>query len=102
MPFSVQVIYPVSEGSTFDFDYYLDTHMSLVEEHMGPHIEQTIVSQGYAAGPETPPAYHAVATMLFPDRDAMHKALKAAGPVNKDIRNFTNVRPDILLGKVIA
>jgi len=102
MPVSLQVIYPVAAGTRFDYDYYLSTHMPLVEEHMGPHIEQTLVTKGVAGGPDVPPPYYAVATMVFPDKDAMHKAMRASGPVMKDVANFTDVQPQVLIGKVIA
>jgi len=102
MSVSLQVIYPLSEGSRFDFDYYLDTHMALVAEHMGPHIERTLVTKGLAGGPGTPPGFHAVATMVFADQSAMDAALKASAPVMKDVANFTDVRPQILVGEVIA
>jgi hypothetical protein len=49
-----------------------------------------------------PPAYHAVATIVFADQAAMKSALRASGPVNADVPNFTNVRPQVLIGEVIA
>ena len=33
----IYVSYPRQEGITFDMDYYLNTHMRLVQEHWGPH-----------------------------------------------------------------
>lgn len=33
----IYVNYPVQEGITFDMDYYLNTHMQLVQQHWGPH-----------------------------------------------------------------
>ncbi|TDE35580.1 EthD family reductase [Antarcticimicrobium sediminis] len=102
MTVSLQVIYPISEGTHFDYDYYLGTHMPLVSTHMGPHIEQTLVTRGVAGGPDTPPAYYAVATMVFADKAAMGAAMQGSGPVMKDVVNFTDVRPQVLIGDVIA
>jgi hypothetical protein len=63
MALSLQVVYPVDGGTRFDMEYYLDTHMALVGEQMGPHIEQTLVTRGVSGGaPDTPPPFYAVAT----------------------------------------
>ena len=102
MSVTLQVIYPVSKGSTFDYDYYTSTHMALVGEHMGPHITSTLVTKGLAGGPDVPAPYHAVASIVFADQDAMNAAMGAAGPVLADIPNFTNVKPDTLIGEVIG
>jgi uncharacterized protein (TIGR02118 family) len=102
MPASLQIIYPVSADSHFDYDYYLSTHMPLVDSHMGPHIDRVLVTKGIAGGPDVPPPYHLVATIVFADQAAMKAALRASGPVNADVPNFTNVRPQVLIGEVIA
>ncbi|MGX9351528.1 EthD family reductase [Shimia sp. W99] len=102
MAVSLQVIYPVADGSTFDFDYYLSTHFDLVGEHMGPHIASTVVTKGVAGGPDTPAGYHAIATITFADQNAFKAAMAASGPVMADVPNFTNVKPDVLIGEVVA
>ncbi|MQY42342.1 EthD family reductase [Epibacterium sp. SM1969] len=101
MAVSLQVIYPVSDQSRFDFDYYMSTHMKIVDDTMGPHVEQVVITKGLAGGPDQPAAYHAVATIIFGDQDAMDQAMAAAGPAVADIPNFTNVQPDLLIGEVL-
>lgn len=102
MSVSLQVLYPVSEGTTFDFDYYLSTHMEMVGTHMGAHISETLVTKGLAGGPDTPAGFHAIASMVFADQAAMDKALSVAGPVLADIPNFTNAQPQMLIGQVCS
>jgi len=103
MAVSVQVIYPVTEGTTFDFDYYADKHMKLVDQTMGPHLQSTVVTKGLAGGgPDAPPDFFAVATFVFADEAAMKAALEASGPLGEDLPNFTNVAPKFLIGEVIA
>jgi len=102
MAVSVQVIYPVVEGTTFDYDYYVDKHMKLVDETMGPHIQSTVVTRGLAGGPEAPPGFFAVATFVFQDDAAMKAALANSGPLGEDLANFTNTEPKFLIGEVIA
>jgi uncharacterized protein (TIGR02118 family) len=102
MPVSLQVIYPVGDGTHFDHDYYVATHLPLVGEHMGPHIDSTLVTKGLAGGPDTPAGFHAVATIVFADQDAMNAAMAKAGPVLADLPNFTNVQPAMLIGEVVG
>ena len=102
MPVSLQVIYPVSDDSHFDHDYYAATHLPLVGEHMGAHIDSTLVTKGLAGGPDAPAGFHAVATIVFADQDAMNAAMAKAGPVLADLPNFTNVQPAMLIGEVIG
>lgn len=102
MPISLQVLYPVTDTSSFDIDYYLSTHMSLVGEHMGAHIENTLVTQGLAGGPDVPAPFHAIATMTFADQGAMDAAMAKAEPVLADIPNFTTSQPQMLIGAVVG
>ncbi len=102
MRVSLQVAYPTANGTTFDLDYYLGTHMPMVQKHMGAHIESTVVTKGVAGGPDTPPPFHAIATMVFKDQDAMNAAMKASGPVVADIPNFFNAAPQMLIGDVVG
>lgn len=102
MPASMQVIYPVSDDSSFDHDYYATAHMKIVGEHLGAFIDRTLVTKGLAGGPDTPPPYHAIATIVFRDDEAMGEAMKHMQPVLADLPNFTNVRPNVLIGEVIG
>lgn len=102
MSVSLQVMYPIKDDTSFDYDYYLSTHMALVGEHMGPHIENTVVTKGLAGGPDTPPSLYAVATIVFSDQDAMNAAMAVSAPVLADIPNFTNSQPQMLIGDVVG
>ncbi|WP_299723938.1 EthD family reductase [uncultured Tateyamaria sp.] len=100
MPVTLQVLYPIAEGTHFDDAYYATTHMGLVGEHMGAYIQNKVVAKGIAGGPDTAPAFHAIATMVFADQAALDAAMAASGPVLADIPKFTNVAPQILIGQV--
>lgn len=102
MTLSLQVIYPISDTSSFDMEYYQNTHMPLVGEHIGKHVQSVVVTKGLAGGPDVPAGYHAVATLLFAGQAELDAALGDAGPVLADIPNFTNVSPDMLIGEVIS
>jgi uncharacterized protein (TIGR02118 family) len=102
MALSLQVIYPITDETHFDYDYYIGTHIPMVGEHMGAHIASVLVTKGLASGPDAPPQSYAVATMTFADKSALDAALSAAGPVIADIPKFTNTQPQMLIGEVIA
>lgn len=102
MAVSLQVIYPATEGSRFDHEYYAEKHTALVKEHMGAFMTALLVTKGIAGGPKTPPNYHALATLTFASMDDLNAAMKAAGPVLADIPNYTDVEPDVLIGEVVG
>ena len=102
MTLSLQVLYPASADATFDYDYYVKTHLPLVEEHWGDLIETVEASRGIASGPEMPPAYLLIATITFADETALNTAMgEKGGVIIDDVANFTNVRPQILIGEVL-
>lgn len=102
MPVSMQVVYPIGDDTHFDYDYYLSTHMELVGKHFGPHMKSAQATKGLAGGPDVPPPFYAIATLVFEDQDAMNAAMKNGAPVIGDIPNFTNVQPQMLIGEVVA
>ena len=102
MAMTVQAVYPITDGATFDYDYYVNTHLPLVRKHFGAHGMDTLsASRGVSGGPGTEPPYFAIATMRFPDEASMKAALGAGEPVLADIANFTTCRPKLLIGSVM-
>ena len=102
MAATLQVIYTIGDDTHFDDDYYGNTHMSLVAEHMGAHLQSASASKGLAGGPDTPPSIYAIATITFADMDTLNTAMAAAGPVVADIPNFTNTQPTMLIGETLT
>ena len=103
MTATVHAIYPIGDGDTFDYDYYVDTHIPLVKEHFGPAgMTGITASKGLAGGPDVPPGFFTVATMNFPGMAELQAALGGAGPVLADIANFTTVQPQLLIGEVMG
>lgn len=102
MPVSLQVLYATTDDTTFDHAYYAATHLPLAAKVMGPFCDSMSAVKGLAGGPDTPPGFHTVATMIFADQAALDGALAAAGPVLEDIPNFFNSAPQMLIGEVVA
>ena len=93
---------PVREDTHFDHDYYANKHFVIVDDCVGEHIQSRVVTKGNAGGPDTPPGYHAIATILFADPAALDAAMSKLGPAIEDIPNFTNSQPEMLIGEVTA
>ena len=98
---SLQVLYPITETTNFDYDYYFSKHIKLVKDTFGDHLDSTLVTKGVASRPDQPAGYYAIATMIFKNQSAMDLALSGAGPVMEDILNYTNTKPVMLIGEVV-
>lgn len=102
MSVSLQVAYPVTEGTSFDYDYYFGKHMEIVDEYFGPHLQSATASKGIAGGPDTPSPFYAIATLIFADQGALDAALAKGAPVIGDIPNFTDTKPQMMIGEVVV
>jgi uncharacterized protein (TIGR02118 family) len=94
---TVTVSYPNTPGSKFDWDYYMGTHVPLVQSELGAALIGASVDEGIAGGaPGEPATYTAIARLHFESVDAFQAAF---GPVAEkvlgDIPNYTDVSPVI-------
>ncbi len=99
MSIAVNILYPISETSTFDAEYYFNKHMKLVDRIWGPHYQSAFSTRGDAGNAGQPPAYHAIATMVFKDQAAIDTIMSNNTEILADVANFTNVVPEILIGE---
>lgn len=98
----VSVFYPWSAGAEFNMNYYLSTHMPLVEKRLGAACKGISVDQGMAGGaPGTSPSFIAIGHILAESPEAFQAAL---GPhiqeIMGDIPNFTKIQPTIQMSEV--
>jgi len=92
----VSVMYPKGDDVTFDHDYYRDTHMALVDEHLG--VLRTEVDRG-VDGP-----YECVGHLYFESMEALAAGMGGpkAADVLADVANFTNAQPVMQVSEVVA
>jgi uncharacterized protein (TIGR02118 family) len=95
--YKITIMYPNSDGATFDFDYYCSKHMSLVEEQLKPFgLVKTGVDKGISCGGDQPAAYICIGLLYFDNREGFEKGGAEVGHILRgDIPNFTNVEPVI-------
>lgn len=88
------VLYPSTKGERFDWDYYTNEHMRLVEEKFGQWMTHTEVGKGVSNVPKGEASYLCVTNLYFESRDDLKAAFKHAGmAIPEDIPNFTDITP---------
>jgi uncharacterized protein (TIGR02118 family) len=98
----VTVLYPNSEGSRFDLDYYLETHVALSKKLLAPALLNFAVDVGLNGGtPDSKPPFHAVGHLTFDSLDAFYQAfLPAMAELQGDIPNYTDAEAVIQISEV--
>jgi uncharacterized protein (TIGR02118 family) len=91
----VSVLYPKSDGATFDIEYYCKSHMPMVRDKVGKALQGMAVEHGID-GP-----YLAAGHLFFDSVDAFKAAFDPhAKTIMADIPSYTNTQPVIQIGEV--
>lgn len=90
----VSVMYPRSEGATFDMAYYKASHMEIVDRTMKP------TKWEIDSGMDCP--YDAIGHLHFDSHEALGAGLAEAGEATADIANFTNTEAVFQISEVVA
>ena len=98
----VSVLYPNTSGCKFDMNYYLNQHMPMVQQKLGPACKRVAVEEGIAGGAAGAPAtYVAMGHLYFDSTDALQTAFSPhAQAIMADIPNYTNIEPIIQVSEV--
>jgi uncharacterized protein (TIGR02118 family) len=98
----VSVLYPNNEGSFFNMDYYLSSHMPMVGRLLGDACKRIAVEQGLGGlAPGSAPPYSAMGHLYFDSVQAFEAAFSTHGEaIVADVPNYTNVQPTIQVSDV--
>jgi uncharacterized protein (TIGR02118 family) len=98
----VSVLYPNTEGSKFDMNYYLHTHTPMLQQKLGAALKSVAIEEGIAGGtPGSRPTYRVLCHLGFDSVDVFQKAFAPhAKDIMGDIANYTDVQPVIQIGDV--
>jgi uncharacterized protein (TIGR02118 family) len=98
----MSVLYPQTANSTFDIDYYVNTHMPLCARLIGGALKGYGVEKGLASGaPGQPAPYACIGYLLFDSLEAMAESfVPKAGEMRADIPNYTNVAPTVQISEI--
>jgi uncharacterized protein (TIGR02118 family) len=92
----LSVLYPKTDGATFDHDYYRDSHVPLAVKTWGPAGAE--VDKGIG-GP-----YEAAVHFTFADQDALNAALGHEGTaaIQADVANYTTIVPVMQISEITS
>ena len=90
------VLYPATDGASFDHDYYVQKHVPLAVKTWG--LDGAQIDKG-VTGP-----YVAAVHFLFESQEAMGEALGAPGTadVMADVANYTTITPVSQISEVVS
>lgn len=98
----VSVLYPNGPEARFDIDYYIRTHMPMVQQRLGASVRRMAAEHGLAGGaPGAPPPFLAAGHLYFDSLEAFQGAFAPhAAAIMADIPNYTNTQPVIQIGEL--
>ncbi|MDI4636788.1 MULTISPECIES: EthD family reductase [Halomonadaceae] len=96
----VMVAYPNQKDLTFDDNYYVESHIPLVEAQLGRHgLRYARIHRG--ADASSP--YYLIAHLGFDSSQAFEAAFDAVGQkLMDDVPHFTNTEPVLQVSEVIT
>ena len=92
----LSVLYPTTEGATFDHDYYRDKHVPLAVKTWG--LDGADIDKGIN-GP-----YEAAVHFKFESMDAVGAAMGADGTaaIMADVANYTTITPVLQTSEIVG
>lgn len=101
--FRVSIMYPNTEGATFNHDYYKNTHMKMVKAHLEPFgLVRAEVDKGLSGGGDLRAPYIGIGHLYFKTREGYDKGGAEKGAILRgDIPNFTNVTPTRQVSEIL-
>jgi uncharacterized protein (TIGR02118 family) len=92
---SVTIMYPKTDDSTFDMDYYTSTHMPMFANALGEGC------QGWGASSIASGNWAALGWAIVDSQATFDAAMATHGAaIMGDIVNYTNVAPELIIGEV--
>ena len=92
----VSVLYPETDGATFDHDYYASTHVPMALKAWG--LDGAQIDKG-VNGP-----YVAAVHFTFESLEAMQSAMasEGTGELMADMANFTTITPVLQTSEIVS
>lgn len=98
----VSVLYPNKEDCKFNLDYYLNNHMTMVQEKLGLSLKGGNVDYGLSgAEPGSRAEFVVMSHLLFDSVEAFQKAFGPnADSILADVPNYTDIQPIFQISEV--
>lgn len=99
----VAVMYPRTNETRFDYDYYIKTHMKLVKDKLSPlgmlavEVDKGLAGMGGGTSP-----YYAVAYLVFESVEAFQAAFDVSGEaIIADVPNYTTTELVVQISEIV-
>lgn len=98
----VSIFYPNEEGKKFDMDYYVNSHIPMVQEKLGSSMKGGSIDQGLNGGmPGSPATYIAMGHLLFDSLESFQISFGPhLGDILADTPNYTDIQPTMQISEV--
>lgn len=94
---TLAILYPKTDDSHFDMDYYTTKHMPMLAEALGE------ACHGWGASAVTGGKYACMGWATVESADALNATLAEHGAkIMGDVSNYTNVQPELIIGDVVV
>ena len=100
---TVNVLYPNTDSLKFNMNYYLTSHIPMIQKALGAALKGVLVQQGVGgAAPGSKAQYHVMTQLSF---DSVESYQTAFGPhvpqIMGDLQNFTGEHPSVQVSEVL-
>ena len=89
----VSVMYPKTEGASFDMEYYKTKHFEIVDRTMKPARWEI------DAGVDGP--YEVIAHLYFDSPEALQAGMAEAAEAGADVPNFTTIQSVVQVANIV-
>jgi len=98
----VSVLYPNTESSKFDMDYYCNSHVPMVQKKLGVACKRISIEHGISgAEPESQATYIVMGHLYFDSIAAFQDAFEPyAEEIMGDVSNYTDIQPTVQISEV--
>ena len=101
----VTILYPNEQGKKFDFDYWVNTHVLMVQRLLGPMgLVKGELEKGVSdTDPNLPPRFIALGHLYFNTTDEVHAGFSAHGrEIMGDIKNYSDIQPQFQISELLT
>ncbi len=97
------VLYPATDGASFDHDYYRDKHIPLLQERLGEAVKGVRIEKGRSNSRGGEPPFVAAVHIRFESEEAFGAAMMPHGSVfSDDVANYTTIQPILQISEVVV
>ncbi|GJC89625.1 hypothetical protein ColLi_12463 [Colletotrichum liriopes] len=104
MPITVTVVFPNEPDAKYDIEYYIKTHMPLIEKLWGKYGSGSWTVTKFQGGLDgSAPLYAFGSVVTWDSLDQIKAAFGGpeVGEIMGDVGNFSNKQPIFLIGEVL-